>query len=263
MLERIRIVLVNTSHPGNIGAVARAMKNMGLSDLCLVAPDRFPHPEAEWRASGAQDILDAASVVSTMQEAVSDCHLVAATSARSRGMPWPVETPRQFARAVFSWRDDVRVAIVFGREQSGLSNEELTYCNRHLAIPANPEYSALNLAMAVQVVAYELYHRHLELRDDDALVPLSGPLDPAWDQPPCTQSDMERFYAHLEDTLVDIEFHTRERPRQLMPRLRRLFQRVQLDENEVAILRGILSHTQKAARGRYVHRFQTDTDEPT
>ncbi|WP_369602451.1 RNA methyltransferase [Hahella sp. SMD15-11] len=263
MLENIRVVLMRTTHPGNIGAVARAMKNMCLADLCLVSPERFPHPEAEWRASGATDVLDNAKVVSTLEEAVADRHLVVGASARRRGMPWPVQTPRQFAADVMRLRPDAGVAIVFGQEQSGLSNEELTRCHRHIAIPANPEYAALNLAMAVQVIAYEVYHASLEHRQASVLEPLTGPLDPEWDQPPCSQEEMERFYAHLEEALIDIDFHTRERPRQLMSRLRRLYQRVQPDQNEMAILRGILSHTQKAARGRYAHKFNSEVNDPS
>ena len=156
MLENIRIVLMNTSHPGNIGSVARAMKTMGLTDLCLVSPLQFPDPKADEMASNAVDVLAQATVVETLEDAIADCALVVGTSARTRKIPWPLLAPRAMAEKVREEAPTNQIAIVFGREQSGLSNEELERCHLHVNIPANPEYSSLNLGAAVQVIAYEL-----------------------------------------------------------------------------------------------------------
>ncbi len=237
----IRIVLVNPSHPGNIGGAARAMKNMGLRRLVLVAPRKFPHEEAEWRAASAGDLLEHAVVVESLAEAIADCQLVVGTSARGRRIPWPVLDPRRCAEEVqASVMRDEQVALVFGREDSGLSNEELQACNLHLHIPSHEDYPSLNLAMAVQVVCYEL--RMLAL---DGRLPQASTDE--WDAPFCTMENMERFYEHLEQTLVQIEFLDPAAPRQLMARLRRLYGRVRLDEMELNILRGILTETQRAA----------------
>ncbi|MDJ0877217.1 MAG: tRNA (cytosine(32)/uridine(32)-2'-O)-methyltransferase TrmJ [Halieaceae bacterium] len=237
----IRIVLVNTSHPGNIGGAARAMKNMGLSRLVLVAPRKFPHEEADWRAAGAQEVLQQAVVVDSLAEAIADCQLVVGTSARGRRIPWPVLDPRRCAVDVQAavGRDE-QVALVFGREDRGLTNEELQACNLHLHIPSHEDYPSLNLAMAVQVISYEL-----------RMLALEGQLPEAstdeWDAPFSTVENMERFYQHLEETLVQIDFLDPAAPRQLMARLRRLYGRVRLDEMELNILRGILTETQRAA----------------
>jgi tRNA (cytidine32/uridine32-2'-O)-methyltransferase len=243
-LDNIRIVLVNTTHPGNIGGVARAMKNMGLSRLVLVAPEKFPHEQARWRAASAGDLLEGAVVVDTVEAAIADCQFVVGTSARGRRIPWPLLDPRESARRIDAVSGREQVAIMFGREDSGLTNDELQQCNLHLNIPTSEDYSSLNLAMAVQVVCYEL--RML----------VAQPQQPAneyesWDAPMCTVENMERFYAHLEQTLTDIEFLDPAAPRQLMARLRRLYGRVRLDEMELNILRGILTETRKwVARGR-------------
>lgn len=242
-LSGIRIILVNTTHPGNIGGVARAMKNMGLSDLCLVHPSRFPHEEADWRAVGAVDVLQNAQLVGTLAEAIADCQLVVGTSARGRRIPWPVLDPRRCAvQALAATQADQQVGIVFGREDRGLTNDELQLCNLHLHVPTHEDYTSLNLAMAVQIVAYEL--RMLEVADD-------LPDDPCtdWDAPLSTAGNMERFYKHMEEVMVEIGFLDPAAPRQLMPRLRRMYGRVRLDEMELSILRGILTETQKAARG--------------
>ncbi len=241
-LDNIRIVLVNTSHPGNIGGVARAMKNMGLNDLCLVAPRQFPDEQATWRAASATDLLDRAVIVETVEQAVADCQFVVGTSARNRRIPWPLLDPRQCAeRVAASSARDERVAILFGREDRGLTNEELQLCNLHLNVPTSEDYSSLNLAMAVQIVCYEL---RMQLVGDK----LPANEDDQWDTPFSTAENMERFYQHLEDTLVDIEFLDPAAPRQLMTRLRRLYGRVRLDEMELNILRGILTETQKWVR---------------
>ncbi|MDX1733478.1 MAG: tRNA (cytosine(32)/uridine(32)-2'-O)-methyltransferase TrmJ [Halioglobus sp.] len=237
-VENIRIVLVNTSHPGNIGGTARAMKNMGLQQLYLVAPREFPHREASWRAASAQDVLDRAVVTDSLQEAIGDCQFVVGTSARSRRIPWPLLDARGCARQVAAHSVGEQVAVLFGREDRGLTNDELKLCNLHLNIPTSESYSSLNLAMAVQIVCYEL--RMLEVGD-------AAPQreDEQWDTPFASAENMERFYVHLEQTLTRLEFLDPAAPRQLMSRLRRLYSRVRLDEMELNILRGILTETGK------------------
>jgi len=236
--DNIRIVLVNTSHPGNIGGTARAMKNMGLSRLYLVEPRAWPHEEAVWRAASAGDVLDGAVVCASLEEAIADCQFVVGTSARGRRIPWPVQDPRACALRVAESAADEQVAILFGREDRGLTNEELQLCNLHLHIPTSQDYSSLNLAMAVQVVCYEL-----RMAAQGAALPEAEDAD--WDAPFATRENMERFYTHLEETLTDLEFLDPAAPRQLMARLRRLYSRVRLDEMELNILRGILTETQK------------------
>lgn len=236
MLDRIRIVLVETSHPGNIGAAARAMKTMGLTDLVLVRPKRFPDPQSFWRAAGGVDVLEGARVVDSLGDAIGDCHWVVATSARLRRIPWPVLSPSAFAEAVAS-REDQRIAVLFGREDKGLNNEELQLCQCHVEIPGNPDYPVLNLAMAVQVVAYELYQRHI-----------GAPPPLVWDRPFASNSEFEGFLDHLETVLVNSAFLNPDNPGQTMTRLRRLFSRVDLDITEVAMLRGILTQLDPARR---------------
>ncbi len=245
-LENIRIVLVNTTHPGNIGAVARAMKNMGLSQLCLVAPKVFPSSEADARASGATDILAAAVVTSTLEEAVADASLVVGTSARGRHIPWPIMDPHQLAGVVAS-AGQQQVAIVFGREDRGLTNEELQICHHHVHIPSVESFSSLNVAAAVQVVAYEL--RMAFLRQSDA-VKQAPQWGTPWDIELAEHRELELMFEHLESVLVEVEFLDPENPRQLMPRLRRLLQRAMPDKVEVNVLRGILTSVQKKSRSR-------------
>lgn len=240
MLDRIRIVLVNTTHPGNIGATARAMKNMGLSDLCLVEPKFFPHEEAQARASGADDILASARVVGSIDEALADCQLVVGTSARERHIPWPLVNPRELgaisAQMLQSEADAAgRIAVLFGREASGLTNEELHLCHKHVHIPTNPDFSSLNVAAAVQVISYEMRMALVEAQIADA--PQWGT---QWDIELADNAELERMFEHLERTLIDIEFLDPDNPRQLMPRLRRLILRAVPDKVEVNVLRGIL-----------------------
>jgi len=227
----IRIVLVGTTHPGNIGAVARAMKNMGLSDLALVNPKYFPHEEATARASGATDILDNARVVTSLAEALTDCVYVAGASARSRTIGWPTMGPRDCAERMMLEMKKGQVAAVFGPEKSGLNNDDLDRCHTLLTIPANPDFSSLNLAMAVQVFTYEL-------RVASAL---NGGPGFASEAPPATGEEMEHFYAHLEQVFEDVKFLDPDNPRYLMRRMRRLFIRARPDVNEVNILRGFLT----------------------
>lgn len=234
----VRIVLVNTSHPGNIGAVARAMKNMCFDTLVLVSPAQFPHAEATARASGADGLLARARVETSLDAAVADCGLVIGASARLRSLPWPELDPRQCAARVMMESAHTPVALVFGNEQSGLSNDELERCHALVHIPANPDYSSLNLAQAVQIILYELHMAQLA----------GGWQGSTPEFPLCTGAEMERFYTHLEQTLIELDFLDPARPGQLMRRLRRLFQRAQVDSNEMNILRGILSAAQAAGK---------------
>lgn len=231
MLDRIRIVLVNTSHPGNIGAAARAMKTMGLSTLYLVNPRDFPCHKADEMASGACDILVNARVVTGLDEAISGCHLVIGSSARSRTVPWPLLTPREMAEKVSQEPSGSPIAILFGCEQSGLSNEELKRCHWHTQIPANPDYSSLNLAAAVQVMAYEL--RMMSLTNVTTAIP--------WTHPKASADEMEKFFVHLQEALVAVDFLKLTAPKKLMMRLRRLFFRARPDVREMNILRGMLT----------------------
>lgn len=235
-LERIRVVLVEPTHPGNIGAAARAMKTMGLSDLVLVAPERYPHPEATWRAAGGASVLDAAKVVDVLGEAIEDCVFVAATSARSRRIPWPSAEPRSAAPQLLEAAAAGPVAVLFGREASGLTNDELQRAGLHIHVPANPDYPVLNLAMAVQLVAYEL---RMASRDW---------LPPSWDRRPATSAEVEGMLAHLASALTEIDYLDPDNPRQTMTRLRRLFTRAGLDVTETQMLRGIFKAIERLRR---------------
>ncbi|MFC0269778.1 RNA methyltransferase [Kushneria aurantia] len=250
MLERIKIVLIGTSHPGNIGAAARAMKTMGLSRLVLVAPRcEGITPESVSRASGADDILDTTPTLETLEAAVADCHWVVGASARSRHLPWPLCSPRQLADRLPGEMQagTDSVALVFGREDSGLSNEELQRCHSHVHIPTSETYSSLNLAAAVQVLAYECRQAWLSTQQP-ASDRHPAPFGVEWDNPLAGHDDTERFFTHLERTLIDIGFHDPRNPRQLMARLRRLFLRSRPDAMEINILRGILGRVDRLAR---------------
>ena len=234
----IRIVLVEPSHPGNIGAAARAMKNMGLDQLVLVSPRQFPHSEAIARASGAGDVLANARVVSTVSEALAGCGFIVATTSRERDQYFRVADVRDAAQRVLSESRRGPAAVLFGSERAGLSNAQLEAAHLLIRIPASDAYPSLNLAMAVQIVAYELFcARGVQIET----APAAGPLaDPA---------EMERLYEHLSQVLEEIDFRDRTRGgTHLMARLRRLFQRAALDRNEVNILRGILTAVQSRRR---------------
>jgi len=235
--SQVSVVLVNTSHPGNIGATARAMKNMGLSKLVLVQPEDFPSGVAVGRAVSAVDILDNARVVSSLQEAVEDCGLVIGASARSRKIPWPMVNPEQCAQKAVNEAAVNKVALVFGREDAGLNNEELQQCHFHVQIPTDQNYSSLNLSAAVMVVCYELRKAALAL-EDHAVVEE----DEFWDQEKANGEQVEHFYVHLERVMTAIKFHDPANPRLLMQRMRRLFSRIRIDVMEMNILRGILSN---------------------
>ncbi|MGY1488445.1 RNA methyltransferase [Methylobacillus pratensis] len=234
LLQQIRIVLCQTSHPGNIGAAARAMKTMGLSRLLLVKPKSFPHTEATAMASGATDILDNAEVCATLAEALHGTTLAIGMSARRRELSHELVSAHEGVQRAIDAAHDSPVAIVFGTEMSGLSNAELDHCQLLAMIPANPEYSSLNLAAAVQVISYELRMAALDN-------PQPASTEPA---PLATSDEVERFYAHLEQVLVEIGFLNPAQPKRLMQRLRRMYGRAGLEKEEVNILRGILSATQ-------------------
>jgi tRNA (cytidine32/uridine32-2'-O)-methyltransferase len=240
MLDRIRIVLVSTTHPGNIGSAARAMKTMGLSELFLVTPEKFPHPKAVELAVGAADLLEQAVVVETLEEALADCTLVIGTSARSRTIPWPVAMPREMAEKVRGEPANSQTAILFGQEQSGLTNEELQRCHLHVQIPSCADFSSLNLAAAVQVIAYELRIASLDQS--------SYPDD--WDYRLATADEMEKFFTHLQEVLIEVDFLKMSAPRKLMTRLRRLFFRTRPDVMEMNILRGMLTAVQTTLQKR-------------
>lgn len=245
-VENLRIVLVGTQHPGNIGSAARAMKTMGLSTLRLVAPERFPDPEAVALAAGADDVLAAAAVDGDLVEALAGCRLVIGTSARRRTVPLPELSPREAARQLVEASREGPVALLFGRERTGLENEELQRCHASVCIPTNPGYSSLNLAAAVQVLAYEL---RLALLDaTGGALPSGRPMPPPDAEPPATADELERLFEHLGQALDDIDFHKGRAPEMVMSRLRRLYLRAGLDTREVKILRGILSDAQRMAR---------------
>lgn len=241
-LKNIRIVLVNTSHPGNIGASARAMKNMGLSRLYLVAPKDYPSGVAIGRASSALDILDNAVLCEDLKEAIADCSLVIGTSARSRRIPWPVVNPDKCAKLILEEGQKQNVALVFGREDRGLSNEELQLCHYHVQIAANPEYSSLNLAAAVMVLSHEIYKLSLQMENENQEI---EEIEEQWDNELATVAEVETYLEHLEQLMIQIDFHDPENPRHLMPRLRRLYNRIRPDKMEINILHGIVSETRR------------------
>jgi len=226
MLANIRIVLVRPTHPGNVGATARAMKNMSLRTLYLVAPEDYPSREATDRAVGAADVLQDALVCGSLDEALQGCHLVIGTSARSRRIEWPALDPGICAQRLVEGARQGPVALLFGQERTGLTNAELDLCHFVVTIPSDKQYSSLNLAAAVQILAYEIHRAAGEGR-------------------PVGSDDMQRFYQHLEEVLQQIEFLDPENPRLLMRRLMRLFNRATLDHNEMNIMRGILTAVQR------------------
>lgn len=243
LLASIRVVLVATSQPGNIGSSARAMKVMGLQHLALVAPRAFPHPEATALAAGSDDLLARAQVLPDLDSALADCHLVIGASARRRGVSLPELSPRQAAAALLEGAGRGPVALVFGAERTGLSNEELQRCHACVRIATDPGYSSLNLAQAVQVLAYELR------LGAEAADPAAGTADTGGPRErPATSAEMERFFGHLDQALRAIDFHKGKDGTTITHRLRRLFLRAALSEREVAILHGVLSDAERMAR---------------
>lgn len=240
MLHNIRIVLVETSHTGNMGSTARAMKTMGLTNLYLVNPLVKPDSQAISLSAGASDVIGNAVIVETLDEALAGCSLVIGTSARSRTLPWPMLEPSECGERSARTAASAPVALVFGRERVGLTNEELQKCNYHVCIPANPEYSSLNLAMAVQIIAYEVRVAFLALQAEE---------NP---QPECVEEvpyplvdDLERFYQHMEQVLLKTGFIRQAHPGQVMNKLRRLYTRARPESQELNILRGILTSIEK------------------
>lgn len=242
----IRFVLVGTSHPGNIGAAARALKNMSLEELVLVRPVAFPHPEASARASGAEDLLARARVEQDLQSALRDCSLVLATTGRERDQYFRVLDVREAAVRALEAAERGPVALLFGSERAGLSNAELECAHALLRIPANPAYSSLNLAMSVQVVAYEVLRARLARSAAGTPAATAAAVSGPRNVPLASVQQMEHFYEHLTEVLEEIDFRDRTQAgTHLMKRLRRLFQRAEPDENEINILRGILTAVQQ------------------
>lgn len=242
-LDNIRIVLSRTTHPGNIGAAARAMKNMGLRRMVLLAPEAdHGGPEAIARAAGATDVLSQASVCASLDEALAGCQLVLGTSARERTIAWPVLSPREAAARLMEEAREGQVALLFGQERAGLTNLELDRCQALVTIPSNPAFSSLNLASAVQILTYELF-----LQTEGALFHTPRPEGGG---APATDDQLQGFYRHLEEVLVLTSFLDPAHPRKLMRRLVRLFNRARPDQNEINILRGFLTAVQQTQHWR-------------
>lgn len=231
----VRIVLVATSHPGNIGSAARAMKTMGLDRLYLVTPKLFPDLRAYEMAAGADDVLETCTVADSLHDAIKDCQLVIATTARQRELSIPELLPRECAELAIRQQDDTEVAIVFGNERTGLTNDELLQCHYQVNIPSNPDYSSLNLAQAVQIIAYELRMNQLTLSEPLAIQ----------QEKLATVEEVEQLYEHLSDVLLAIKFLKPDNPGRVQQRIRRLFNRMRFENMEVSMLRGMLSQMQK------------------
>ncbi len=242
LLAHLRFVLVRTSHPGNIGAAARAIRTMGFHHLGLVAPQSFPHGEATALAAGATDVLEAAVVSDDLASAIGDSRFVLGATARRRGVALDELSPREAAaRMLAALARGDGVAVLFGNERTGLENEEIQLCHAAISIPSDPTYSSLNLAQAVQVIAWEL--RMAWLQGAAVAAPVAERADP-----PAGGSELESFFGHLAQTLDDIDFHKGRAPETILQRLRRLFLRAQPDSRELRILHGILADTQRMAR---------------
>jgi tRNA/rRNA methyltransferase len=239
IFDNIRIVLCQTSHPGNIGSTARAMKTMGFKHLYLVNPDKYPNAQATAMAAGADDVLDYAIVTETLSEALVGCAFSIGMSARKRYLSHETVNAREAALQANTYAATQPVAFVFGTEMSGLTNAELDCCQLLAMIPANPEYSSLNLAMAVQLVCYELRMTSLEVNIGEPAgnVPTGEVL--------ATNDELERFYAHLEETLLHIGYLNPNAPKKLFERMRRLYSRARLEKEEVNLLRGVLTLTKE------------------
>ena len=237
--DRIRFVLVRTSHPGNIGAAARAIRTMGLHRLSLVAPHAFPHAEATALASGANDVLENAPLAPDLPAAIADCQLVLGATARRRDVPMEeIDAREAAARALAAAREGREVALVFGNERTGLENDEIKRCHAAVLIPSDPDFPSLNLAQAVQVLAYEVRM---------AVLAGASPLPEQKSDPPASSAELDAFFEHLERTLEAIDFHKGRSPRTIMLRLRRLYLRAQPDLRELRILHGILSDSERIA----------------
>lgn len=236
--RKIRIVLIETSHPGNIGATARAMKTMAQSELYLVKPRVYPSAECTARAAGADDVLQQAVVCDSLEQALNGCSLIFATTARDRSLSWPVHDPRGCANSIVQTHAEDSVAVVFGRERSGMSNDEIEACNQVVMIPANGDYSSLNLASAVQIICYELMMASQTLAEQPMV-------ERDEYERLATHDEMEGLYDHLIETMAQVGFYDPEQPKQLVRRVKRLFNRAQLEQTELNILRGFLTAMQQ------------------
>ena len=235
-LNTVKVVLVGTTHPGNIGAAARAIKNMGIFNLALVKPKEFPSDIAIYRSKAAKDILENAEIYENLEDAIAGCKLIVGTSARARSVPWPVFNPRDAAEEMRKISKQGNVAIVFGREDRGLTNDELGLCNFHVHIPSDPKYSSLNLSQAVQILAYEI---RLAYSRDEVISEVK------WDVDLANNEQTERLIDHMEELMQDVEFYDVENPRKLLLRVRRFFKRSEIDVMEANIFRGLFSAIQK------------------
>ena len=235
-LNTVKVVLVGTTHPGNIGAAARAIKNMGILNLALVKPKEFPSDIAIYRSKAAKDILENAEMYESLEDAIAGCKLVVGTSARARSVPWPVFNPRDASEEMRKISKQGNVAIVFGREDRGLTNDELGLCNFHVHIPSDPKYSSLNLSQAVQILAYEI---RLAYSRDEVISEVK------WDVDLANNEQTERLIDHMEELMQDVEFYDVENPRKLLLRVRRFFKRSKIDVMEANIFRGLFSAIQK------------------
>ena len=268
-LSHVRIVMVNTTLPANIGSALRAMKTMGLNKLVLVAPKTYPHPDIDALAAGATDLIEQIEVVEQLEDAIADCHLVFGTSARSRTIPWPLLDARPAAvkslNAVAQYGQNI--AIIFGREDRGLTNEELALANYHVTIPVNEEYGVLNVAQAIQVICYEMRMAAIDIvgkiADPEATMQVTDSEVMQWDEPLVNHEQMQQFYPHLEKMLAEIEFMDPKNPRLLPLRLRRLFGRIQLDRMEYHLLRGIFSRVQAMNNGSWKKSTSTQDEDQT
>ena len=270
-LSHVRIVMVNTTLPANIGSALRAMKTMGLCKLVLVSPKTYPHPDIDALAAGATDLIDQIEIVETLEDAIKDCHIVFGTSARSRTIPWPLLDARPAAQKSMKavLQEQQEIAVIFGREDRGLTNDELALANFHVTIPVNTEYGVLNVAQAIQIICYEMRMAATELMehevDDKATMKVTEDDAMEWDEPLVTHEQMEQFYPHIQKMLEEIEFLDPKNPRLLPLRLRRLFGRIQLDRMEYHLLRGIFSRVQALNKGTWKKSStdQTKTEDQT
>ena len=268
-LSHVRIVMVNTTLPANIGSALRAMKTMGLCKLVLVDPKTYPHPDIDALAAGATDLIEQIEVVETLEDAIANCHLVFGTSARSRTIPWPLLDARPAAEKSLNAvaQHGQNVAIIFGREDRGLTNEELALANYHVTIPVNEEYGVLNIAQAIQVICYEMRMAAIDIvgkiADPAATMQVTDSEAMQWDEPLVNHEQMQQFYPHLEKMLAEIEFMDPKNPRLLPLRLRRLFGRIQLDRMEYHLLRGIFSRVQAMNNGSWKKSTSTQDEDQT
>lgn len=250
MLKNIRVVLVRTFHPGNIGSAARAMKTMGLSELYLVAPKDFETQQAKDEATkmstSANDIVEAATQVDSLFDALKDCTVVVASTARTRGYDLPLLNPQETAEKLYAASGSDKVALVFGPERMGLTNEDLFLCKYRATIPTNPDYSSLNIASAVQTFSYEIFKQHLKLQQIFFENKTPSNTDTKQDsrQYPST-AKMDKFYTHLEQTLTETNFIIKKHPGEIMQKLQTMFNRAEMDETELNIMRGILASIQR------------------